>query len=152
MASFLDLESTNWSYYSIPVAFVLCMAPHAYAVALAGKNYDISNPRKTEEICAKDEKMSKATLKRISRARAAAANGFETLGLYAAAITAGNAAGLATGRMNRLALTYVLSRAVYNYVYVVLQDNARLAAVRPLVWGVGIAVVMGLFVGAAGKL
>ncbi|KAL2271548.1 hypothetical protein VTJ83DRAFT_919 [Remersonia thermophila] len=152
MASFLDLDSANWSYYSIPVAFFLCMVPHAYAIGLAGKNYDIANPRKTEELCAKDEKMSKVTLKRISRARAAAANGFETIALYATAITAGNAAGLSAGRMNRLALTYVLSRAVYNYVYVVLQDNARLAGVRPLVWGVGIAVIMSLFIGAAGKL
>jgi uncharacterized MAPEG superfamily protein len=47
-----------------------------------------------------------------------------------------------------LTLTYLVSRAVYNYVYVVLQDNARMAAVRPLVWGVGIAVIWGLFIGA----
>ncbi|KAL2124370.1 hypothetical protein VTJ04DRAFT_735 [Mycothermus thermophilus] len=148
MASFIDLDSTNWSYYSVPVAFALCFIPHAYAVVLAGKNYNVAYPRKTEEICAKDEKMDKTTLARLTRARAAAANGFETLGLYAAAVAAGNAAGLPAGRLNRLTLTYLVSRAVYNYVYVVLQDNARMAAVRPLVWGVGIAVIWGLFIGA----
>jgi hypothetical protein len=25
----------------VPAAFVLCFAPHAYAVTLAGKNYDV---------------------------------------------------------------------------------------------------------------
>jgi len=25
----------------IPAAFVLCMVPHAYAIKLAGKNYDL---------------------------------------------------------------------------------------------------------------
>ena len=63
---------------------------------------------------------------------------------------AGNAAGVPTQRMNTLALTYVASRVLYNYVYVVLQDNSRLAVLRPLVWGVGITVIMMLFV-AAGK-
>ena len=63
---------------------------------------------------------------------------------------AGNAARVPTERMNKLALTYVASRALYNYVYVILQDNSRLAVLRPLVWGVGITVIMMLFV-AAGK-
>ncbi|KAL2136136.1 hypothetical protein VTI74DRAFT_5359 [Chaetomium olivicolor] len=149
MASF-DLTSTNWSYYTIPAAFLLAMIPHSYAIALAGKNYNIGNPRKTEEICAKDTTMDKVTLRRISRAKAATANAFETLGLYAAAVVAGNVAGVAAGRMNKLTMIYVASRVVYNYVYVVLQDNDRLAALRPLVWLTGIAVIMMLFV-AAGK-
>ena len=92
----------------------------------------------------------KKIFRRISRAKAATANGFETLGLYAAGVVAGNAAGVPTQRMNTLALTYVASRVLYNYVYVVLQDNSRLAVLRPLVWGVGITVIMMLFV-AAGK-
>lgn len=63
---------------------------------------------------------------------------------------AGNVAGVAAERMNKLTLAYVASRAVYNFVYVSLQDNARFANLRPLVWGVGITVIMMLFV-AAGK-
>ncbi|KAL2164368.1 hypothetical protein VTH06DRAFT_3584, partial [Thermothelomyces fergusii] len=83
---------------------------------------------------------------RISRARAATANGFETLGLYAAAVAAGNAAGLPAARMNALTLAYLASRAAYNYVYVVLQDNARMAGLRSLAWLVGIVIIMALFV------
>ncbi|KAK4157095.1 hypothetical protein C8A00DRAFT_12041 [Chaetomidium leptoderma] len=150
MAALIDFTSTNWSYYTIPVAFALCMIPHSYSMVLAGKNHDIGHPRKTEEHCAKDTSMDKATVRRISRAKAAASNGFETLGLYAAAVVAGNVAGVATERMNQLTLAYVVSRVAYNYVYISLQDNARFAALRPLVWLAGIAVVMMLFV-AAGK-
>jgi uncharacterized MAPEG superfamily protein len=46
---------------------------------------------------------------------------------------AGNAAGVATDRLNQLTLAYLLSRAVYVYTYVVLQDNARMAGLRPFV-------------------
>lgn len=41
------------------------------------------------------------------------------------------------------------SRVVYNFVYVVAQDNRKTAAVRPLTWGAGIAVIMSLFLSAA---
>ncbi|KAK4137791.1 hypothetical protein BT67DRAFT_415526 [Trichocladium antarcticum] len=146
MDSLLNLTSTNWSYYTIPVAFVLVMVPHAHAISLAGKNYDLSNPRNTEALCAKDTTLPKHIAKRIGRAKAAAANGFETLGLYAASVVAGNVAGVATGRLNALTAAYLLSRALYNLVYVHLQENARVAVLRPLVWLAGIGLIMGTFV------
>ncbi|KAK4236814.1 hypothetical protein C8A03DRAFT_45220 [Achaetomium macrosporum] len=146
MATPLGLTSSNWSYYTIPVAWALCMVPNTYAGVKAGKNFDNTNPRKTEENCAKDASLDKVTLRRISRARAATANGFETLGLYAAAVVAGNAARLPAEQMNRLTLAYIVSRAVYNYVYIVLQDNRRMATVRSLVWVSGIGIIMSLFV------
>jgi uncharacterized MAPEG superfamily protein len=92
----------------------------------------------------------KKTLRRISRAKAATANGFETLGLYAAAVVAGNVAGVATERMNQLTLGYLVSRVVYIYTYVRLQDNARLAPLRPLVWLAGVGIITTLYV-LAGK-
>ncbi|KAK3905586.1 hypothetical protein C8A05DRAFT_30588 [Staphylotrichum tortipilum] len=152
MASLIDFASTNWSYYTIPAAFVLCMVPHAYAIKLAGKNYDLGNPRKTEEHCAKDTTLDKMNLRRISRAKAASANGFETIGLYAAAVVAGNVAGVATERINKLTAAYIASRILYIYVYVALQDNARLAALRPFVWLGGITTLMSLFVAAGNAL
>lgn len=63
-------------------------------------------------------------------------------------MAAANAAGVATARLNALALGYVASRAAYVYVYVALQDNARMAAARPLAWFAGIAAVVALFVAA----
>nr|KAK3302251.1 hypothetical protein B0T15DRAFT_298216 [Chaetomium strumarium] len=155
MASLLGLTSTyssNWSYYTIPAAWALCMLPNTYAAMLAGKNFDNANPRKIEEKCAKDKSLDKVTLRRISRARAATANGYETLGLYAAAVVAGNAARVPGEQMTRLTLAYLASRAVYNYVYVVLQDNARMAPVRSLVWVSGIGIIMSMFVMAGQAL
>ncbi|KAK4189549.1 hypothetical protein QBC35DRAFT_430438 [Podospora australis] len=146
------LSSTNLSYYTIPVAFFLCMAPNAYAMKLAGKNYDIAHPRRTEEFCAKDTSLDKATVNKISRAKAASANGFETISLYAASIVAANAAKMPITKLNKLAVGYCVSRAVYNYVYVGLQDNRKLAGLRPFVWFAGIWIVMTLFVGAGNAL
>ncbi|KAK0736871.1 hypothetical protein B0T21DRAFT_410361 [Apiosordaria backusii] len=147
----LDLASTNYSYYTIPAAFVLTLAPNAYAMILAGRNYDLNQPRRTEEICSKDTSMPKATLQKISRAKAATANGFETLSLYAASVVAANSSGVVPlSKLNALTLGYVASRAAYNFVYVVAQDNKKLAGVRPLVWAVGVFIIMNLFVGAGG--
>ncbi|KAL2164369.1 hypothetical protein VTH06DRAFT_3585 [Thermothelomyces fergusii] len=42
MASLFDSTSGNWSYYTIPAAFFICMLPNAYAAKLAGKNYDVA--------------------------------------------------------------------------------------------------------------
>ncbi|KAK4146173.1 uncharacterized protein C8A04DRAFT_25989 [Dichotomopilus funicola] len=149
MDSLIDFASTNWSYYTIPVAFSLCMAPHLYSIKLAGKNHDLA-PRKTEEHCAKDTTIDKQIVRRISRAKAASTNGFETLGLYAAAVVAANVARVPNARLNKLTVLYLLSRALYVYTYVVLQDNARAALLRVGVWFGGIGLIMALFT-AAGK-
>ncbi|KAK3357306.1 hypothetical protein B0T25DRAFT_538820 [Lasiosphaeria hispida] len=148
MGSILDLRSTNWSYYTVPIAFMLVMVPHAYSIVLAGKNYDLDSPRRTEDLCAKDTSLGKAVLRRISRAKAASANGFETLGLYAAGVVAANVAQVETEAVNKLALTYLVSRAVYNFVYVHLQDNKRMAPIRSLVWLVSLYAIFALFVKA----
>nr|GFD58146.1 hypothetical protein [Tanacetum cinerariifolium] len=55
---------------------------------------------------------------RLLRAEACSANGFEALPLYAAAVTAGNAAGLSALTMNMLSIGWLLSRAIYTYVYI----------------------------------
>lgn len=47
------------------------------------------------------------------RTEAAQQNIFENLGLYAAAIVAGNVAGLPVRHMNKIALGYLVSRLVY---------------------------------------
>jgi len=72
--------------------------------------------------------------------------------LYAAAVVAANSAQVPTEKLNKLTLTYIVSRAVYNFVYVALQENRKLAGLRPLVWGVGITVIMMLFVSAGQAL
>ncbi|KAK3399332.1 hypothetical protein B0T20DRAFT_409879 [Sordaria brevicollis] len=147
MASFLDLSS-NWSLHSIPAAFVLALLPNVYASFAAGKNYDLANPRKTEEHLAKDTTIDKRQLNRILRAKAASSNGLETIGLFAAGVVAANAAKVPVDTLNKLSLFYLGSRAVYNFVYVFLQDNRKFAPVRSLVWMASLGSIFTLFIKA----
>ena len=91
-------------------------------------------------------------LNRINRAKAASANGFETLGLYAAAVVAANSAKIDLVKLNKLTIGYIISRAAYNFVYVQLQENRRLASVRSIAWGVGIYSIISLFLSAGSAL
>ncbi|KAK4456047.1 hypothetical protein QBC34DRAFT_388738 [Podospora aff. communis PSN243] len=145
MASLLEI---NLSYYTIPAAFLVAFLPHAYASILAGKNYDLANPRKTLIHIEKDTSLSKPILRRIQRGEAASANGLETIGLYAAGVVAANVAGVPKNTLNAMTLGYVASRVVYNWVYVFAQDNSRVAPLRSLVWFVGVGLLGGLWVKA----
>lgn len=76
------------------------------------------------------------------RARAIAAqnNGFEGLPLFMAGVIAAHQFGGAQGRIDALALSYVLLRVVFVSLYI--RDRSTL---RSLVWGVGLAVSIALF-------
>lgn len=50
--------------------------------------------------------------------------------------------------LNYLGVTYVVSRAVYNVVYIVLQDNRKFAPLRSAVWNVGLVVIFTLWIKA----
>ncbi|KAJ9136750.1 hypothetical protein NKR23_g9632 [Pleurostoma richardsiae] len=148
MASIFDLSKPTLSFYSVPVAFLLIMVPHSYATSLAGKAYDLANPRMIEEFAAKDEKIDKVTLRRIRRANAAQDNGFESLGMYAGGIVAANAAGVLPATVNSLALAYLAVRVVYNFVYVILQDNRKFAPLRSLMWITSVGIMFALWIKA----
>lgn len=51
--------------------------------------------------------------RQLCRTEAAQQNIFENIGLYAAAIVAGNVARLGTSHMNKIALGYLVSRFLY---------------------------------------
>lgn len=88
---------------------------------------------------------------RIVRAQAAMANGFETLGLYAAGVLAANFAGVDAQRLNLLTGAYLASRVGYIYAYVELCQNRKMAPVRSLFWTTGIACLLSLWVMAGLK-
>ncbi|KAI1494520.1 hypothetical protein F5X96DRAFT_567017 [Biscogniauxia mediterranea] len=148
MASFLNFNQ-NISYFTIPVAFFLAMAPRGYSgFAGPGKKYfDPANPR-TFAARLENADIDKDVKARILRAEACSANAFEALPLYAAAVVAGNVAGLPRDTLNALAAGYIASRAAYTWVYIWGQNNRKLADARTLVWGVGVGLVMTLFVKA----
>lgn len=47
-----------------------------------------------------------------------------------------------------LTLGSIASRIVYNYIYVIAQDNSRVAPFRTLFWASGVGIIMTLFVKA----
>ncbi|SLM41078.1 Membrane-associated, eicosanoid/glutathione metabolism (MAPEG) protein [Lasallia pustulata] len=150
MASFFD-GSHNWSLHTIPAAWVLAVLPHSYAMYLAGPKVDNTQPRGLLNKLASDQSVDSATKARIARAEGAQANGFENIGLYAAAIVAGNIAGLDTVTLNYLGGGYLLSRMAYNMIYIHNQ-TATTGYMRSGAFFTSICIIMTLFVKAGNKL
>ncbi|KAI0390239.1 hypothetical protein F5Y17DRAFT_73667 [Xylariaceae sp. FL0594] len=151
MTAFLEL-SKNYSFYTLPLAWLLTMLPTSYAKSLGGKNYDVAYPRDFVGHVKKDESLDKATKGKILRAEAAAANGSETIGLFVGAVLAANYAGVPVETINTLSIGYLLSRAAFNYTYIFLQDNRKFAPVRSLIWISGLACWVTLYVKAGNRL
>jgi uncharacterized MAPEG superfamily protein len=104
------------SLYAIPAAWILSIAPHFYAASL-GK-FDNKNPRTYTRDTEGDQSIDKATKAKIVRAEGAQQNGFENLGLFAAAVVIGNVAKLPNETLNTLSAAYLASRVAYNALYV----------------------------------
>ncbi|CAM1505599.1 Fc.00g112360.m01.CDS01 [Cosmosporella sp. VM-42] len=142
----LNLNTQNYSFFTVPAALLCLFIPHTIAVTLAGKTYDNANPRGLANRLAKTEAVDKVTKHCIMRAKAASENGFETLGFYAAGVAAANYANLENRSLNIMTFSYVLCRILYNVAYIYLGENRRLATVRSLVWGVGVGFAGALWV------
>jgi uncharacterized MAPEG superfamily protein len=76
-----------------------------------------------------------------ARALAAQSNGFEGLPLFMAGVLAAHQFGATQGRIDALALAYVLLRVVYISLYIRGKSTLRSA-----VWGLGFLVSVALFV------
>lgn len=106
------------SLYTIPAAWVLAIAPHIYATTLGGSKFDNTCPRTYTSSLEADATIDKETKGKIVRAEGAQQNGFENLGLFAAAVVAGNAARLSNKTLNWLSGGYIITRVVYTYLYI----------------------------------
>ncbi|KAK2749494.1 hypothetical protein CKAH01_18019 [Colletotrichum kahawae] len=149
--------SNNISYFTIPLALTLALGARFYS-GLSGpgkKLSDRNNPRGFPEILKKadlDDKLRG----RLLRAEACSANGFEALPLFAAAVTAGNSAGVSAPVMNSLSISWLASRVLYTYVYIWYQETETLALgqapLRFKVWAAGAMICMSMFVLAGLKV
>jgi uncharacterized MAPEG superfamily protein len=72
-------------------------------------------------------------------------NGLENIGLFAAAVVAGNLAGLPARTLNLLTGGYLVSRALYNFIYVS-TTSEMMGHARSAVYTVGIINIMTLFI------
>ncbi|KAK1046212.1 hypothetical protein LTR33_015099 [Friedmanniomyces endolithicus] len=154
MTSYLpNLARDNLSYYTIPIALVVALAPRMYAANAykAATNKPVSEkvktlPRSFNQIVSDDPAVDSKTKARILRAGAAVDNSLENLGIFAAAVTAGNAAGVGAGRMNALSMGYVGVRFAYNHIYI-FQDLVP-PPTRSLAYMTGALLCMAMFVQA----
>lgn len=156
MASYLpNLGRDNYSYNTIPIAWLLALAPRMYARAAyysaTKKDMDTGHPREFAKTVQSDTSCDAKVRSRITRAEAAMANGFENLTLYAAAVTAGNSAGLDARTMNYLSLAYLGVRLAYNYFYVVGETKAN-SICRIGCWFSGVAMCFTMFLQAGSKM
>ncbi|MCJ1427992.1 hypothetical protein MMC29_005899 [Sticta canariensis] len=150
MTSILD-KSSNLSLYSIPVVWLISLFPALYVGQLASNKFDNSQPRNSVGKLVNDQSIDSRTKARIARAHGAQLNGFENIGLYAAAVVAGNMAGLDSTTLNYLSGGYVVSRIAYNLVYIN-AETPRAANLRTGVFLSGVGCVMTLFIKAGGVL
>ncbi|KAF7984259.1 hypothetical protein HWV62_16098 [Athelia sp. TMB] len=117
--------STNYSILAIPGAWILTLSPHIFSVVLLAKNapwFDAANPRHAlNELVPTDKTDAKTRAIRLQilRGKAAEANGFENLSVFAGAILAANFAGVPVSTLNTLSVAYLASRVLYNIIYVV---------------------------------
>ncbi|MCJ1408154.1 hypothetical protein MMC19_002227 [Ptychographa xylographoides] len=154
MASLFDL-TRNFSLYTVPAAWILSLAPHVYATQLydakSAKSFDLTQPRSLTAKVANDQTLDQATKDRVIRAEGAQQNGFENVGLFAAAVVAGNVAGVDHWWLNTLSGGYVASRVVYNFVYIN-NESVAVANARTGVFLSGIGMIFGLFIMAGNRL
>jgi uncharacterized MAPEG superfamily protein len=91
------------------------------------------------------------TKAKIHRCEGAQTNGFENIGLFAAAVIAGNIAGLPAETLNTLSGGYILSRIVYNYIYIT-GTTETMASARTLAFFAGIGQLFALFIKSGNAL
>ncbi|OQO10475.1 hypothetical protein B0A48_03772 [Cryoendolithus antarcticus] len=154
MADFL--KTTNISLYTLPLAWLLCITPRMYSMRLftssTGRSMDTTLPRGlADRARTEGAALTAATRARILRAEAAQANGCENVGYFAAAVVAGNFAGVGKGWLNGLSLGYLFSRVVYNWAYIK-SEGPRMALARTVVFFVGQGMIWTFFVMAGNRL
>jgi uncharacterized MAPEG superfamily protein len=82
--------------------------------------------------------------RRLIRCEAAHANNLESLEFFATAVLAGNFAGLPVQTLNALSVGYILSRIVYNFVYINC-TTVEIPRMRSLLWVTGLAQIIMLY-------
>ncbi|KAK5128365.1 hypothetical protein LTR85_003033 [Meristemomyces frigidus] len=157
MASYLpNLARDNISLYTIPVAWVVAFMPRIYAIStytsITKKDTKAISlqPRDFIKIAADDQALDNKMTQRIIRAEAATSNGFENLGLFAAAVAAGNAAGLDVSTLNGITIAYIVSRVVYNHIYIF--NDLVPSQARTVTFLGGVGMCMALFVQAGNRM
>jgi uncharacterized MAPEG superfamily protein len=125
------------AYWCVLVAIFLPYLSTGYAKFTGGGFGDKEN---------RDPRAFLATLEGArKRAASAQLNGFEVTPAFAAAvIIAHQAGGAEQSTLNALAIAFIISRLLFTFCYI-----RDLGTLRSLVWGVGMGIIVSLFVVAS---
>ena len=122
----------NYSYHAIPAAFLFGFIPHGYGLTrlmIATKNkMSIAMPRTNLDTW--KGKLPTDLWNHLARARGAHLNSMEVFPLFAAAMVAGNVAGLEAADLNNVALSFFTARTLYTALYIGVKNDV-LAYVSP---------------------
>ncbi|KAJ3279957.1 hypothetical protein HK104_001032 [Borealophlyctis nickersoniae] len=143
------MDQTNYSMFAIPASYLVAFIPHVVKGVIISSNvgkYNNVNPR--TQLDAYKEKMTKAAHQKALRAAAAHQNGLEAFPLFAAAVIAGNVAGLPTATLNAYSGAFLAARFLYNLIYIN-NTSPAVAGLRTLVWASGVGACVSLLVQAA---
>merc|ERR1712054_125866 len=111
------MATLNISYFTVPVALCMALGVRTYPIMSkpGQKLLDRNKPRDFVEVL-KKANLDENVRGRLLRAEGCAANWFEALPVFAAAVTAGNSAGVSPLIMNCLSIGWLVSRLLYTYV------------------------------------
>jgi uncharacterized MAPEG superfamily protein len=113
---------------------------YQFAKGMTASNYTATNivPRTNLELL--KPKLDSATWSRLARARGAHLNGLESFHLFAAAMIAGNYAGMEVKELNFCAVEYLVATVVFTALYMGVARSEAWSYARSGVymWSVGI--------------
>ncbi|KAL0480011.1 hypothetical protein AKO1_007311 [Acrasis kona] len=141
----------NYSIYSILAAWLVAILPHWYAISIANSKhkFDNTNPRHaTQEL---EKRLTKEELETYKRAEAAQQNGFENLSFFACGVIAANYAKVPVGTINFLCFCYLISRAIYNVLYIK-TTTLQYSYFRTITFLTGIIICFTLFIKAGNAI
>jgi uncharacterized MAPEG superfamily protein len=148
-----DSQAPNYSFHYIAGAYAFSLIPHQYYVikAMTAKDSTYTNITPRTNLDTLKATAPPDTWTKLVKARGCHLNALEGFPLFAAAMIAGNVAGVSTKEMNVLGAEYLGVRLLYNVLYMAVR-NEPMSYLRSgvYVWSVGIPIY--LLIKAGGKL
>lgn len=131
----------NYSYHAIPAAFLFGILPHTYMTArlMIATTTQMSFAMPRNNLDTWKGKLPTDLWNHLSRARGAHLNSMEVFPLFAAAMLAGNAAGMPATDLNTVAWSWFAARTLYTACYIgVKNDTLALARTGSYTWSIAI--------------
>ncbi|KAF1936536.1 hypothetical protein EJ02DRAFT_82764 [Clathrospora elynae] len=145
----------NYSFYSIPLCWLIALYPHAYSASLLKKannnQRDNTNPRSTANLEHFQKVVTADIFAKSERAEACHLNGMENAPFFIGAVVVGNFVGLGASTMNIISGTYLGLRVLYSILYIN-TTTQKASFARSGVWFAGVVLLVTTYVKAGNKM